>query len=85
MNIQDIMQNMQNEDGTFSEGDINKLSEVTRKDKDELFEIYNSGKQSTIPEGNVKDWDREKKLKFISDNRDSGGFEAYKKLVNERK
>lgn len=85
MTITDIMQNMQNEDGTFSESDINRLSEITGKNKDELFEMYNTESKPNVPDGNPSEWNREKKLKFIEDNRDAGGFEAYKRLVNERK
>lgn len=81
MNIYEILQRNASDDGSFSEGKINSLSELTGKTKDELFEIYKSGEQSTIPAGNPSQWKRDTKLKFINEN----GRDAYKELIEERK
>lgn len=53
MTIKDIIKNLQKDDGTFSESDIKKLSEVTGKSHAELFELYNSEEQSKTKVPNV--------------------------------
>ena len=83
MDIIDIMNNMKGEQG-FSEGRLNKLSEITGLSHDELFELYEKGKKPDVPQGDPRKWDRETKLKFISDMREQGKPNAYKELLKER-
>ena len=85
MDIIDILDNIKKEDGHFSSGDLQKVTDITGISRDELLAKYKEGKKPTTPDGSVSQWSKEQKLKFLDDNREKGGFEAFKKLVNERK
>jgi len=84
MDILDIMKNIATDGGTFSEGKLSKLSEITGLSQDELFELYEKGKKPDVPQGDPRKWDIETKLKFISDMREQGKPNAYKELLKER-
>lgn len=77
MTITDIMKNLEKEGGTFSEGDLNKLSEITGKSRNELFEIYNSESEPAIPKvENPSNMRTKEKVAYIKEH----GREAFEKL-----
>ena len=84
MDIIDILDNIKKEDGHFSSGDLQKVTDLTGFSRDELLAKYKAGKKPDVPQGDPRKWDRETKLKFISDMREQGKPNAYKELLKER-
>ena len=80
MHLKEILKNIANDDGTFSEGKLQQVEELTGKTREELISVYEK-EVNPVPDGHPSSWSRETKLKFIEEH----DKDEYKRLVDERK